>query len=67
MKYKLRVQCEIQQTDDNGGYYGQGLRVEETIDIGATTFMEIAGVLGQYHELGEIIKRAQRLEAEVKF
>lgn len=59
MKYKLRVRCEIQETDDFGGYRGQGLTVEEAIEVEAAGFMEVAGILGRFHELGEEVKAAQ--------
>ena len=59
MKYKLRVRCEIQQVDDFGGCYSQGLNVEENIDITADNFMEIAAVLGKFHDLSEKIKAEQ--------
>lgn len=57
MRYKLKVRCEIQQTDDNGSYYGQGLNVEENVDIDAGSFMEVAAVLGRFHDLAEDIKQ----------
>ena len=56
VRYKLRVRCEIQQTDDSGCYYGQGLNVEENIEIDAGSFMEIAAVLSRFHDLSEDIK-----------
>jgi hypothetical protein len=59
MKYKLRVRCEIHQTDDFGGIYSQGLNVEENIDITADSFMEVAAVLGKFHDLSENIKAEQ--------
>jgi len=59
VKYKLRVRCEIQQTDDNGSYYGQGLTVEESTDVSAGSFMEVAGILGRFHELSQEIKAKQ--------
>lgn len=59
MKYKLRVRVEVQQTDDHGGYYGQGLTVEETVELGTVDFMETAAILGRFHELGEDIKARQ--------
>lgn len=57
MQYKLRVRCEIQQLDDHGAYIGQGLTVEETVDLPAASFMEIAAMLGQFHDLTEKIKQ----------
>jgi hypothetical protein len=59
MKYKLRIRCEVQQTDDNGCYYGGALVVEESAELGAVTFMETAAILGQFHELTEGIKAKQ--------
>jgi hypothetical protein len=61
VKYKLKIRCEIQQTDDYGGYVSQGLTVEEHIDVDAANFMEVAGILGRFHELGQEIK-AKKME-----
>lgn len=62
MKYKLRVRCEIQETADNGSYRGQGLTVEENTELDAAGFMDVAGILGRFHELSERIKREQAKE-----
>lgn len=59
MKYRLRVRCEIQQTDDIGGYYGQGLNVEEYVDMEVSSFMELAAIIGHFHELSEVIREGQ--------
>jgi hypothetical protein len=59
MRYQLKIRCEVRQTDDHGGYYGQGLTVEETIDIGTVDFMETAAVLGRFHELGQELQAKQ--------
>jgi hypothetical protein len=58
MRYKLGVRCEIRQTDGHGSYYGQGLTVEETIEINAGSFMEVAMILGRFHTLQQEIKAA---------
>jgi hypothetical protein len=63
MKYKLRIiRAEIQETDDFGSYRGQGLTVEESIEVEAGGFMEVAGILGRFHELGEEIKARREIK-----
>lgn len=57
MRYKLRVRCEIQQTDDHGSYMGQGLTIEETTDLDASSFMEVAAILGRFHDLAKVIEQ----------
>jgi hypothetical protein len=58
-KYRLRIQCEIQRLDDHGGYTGDRLSVNDEVTIEVGGFAEVAGVLGQFHELGETIRKAR--------
>jgi hypothetical protein len=45
---------------DERGYTGrEGLRVQDTLELGAKGFMEIAGVLARFHDLAETIKTAK--------
>lgn len=62
MRYKLRIRCEIQQTDDHGSYYGQGLTVEETVELGTVDFMETAAILGRFHDVVADIQAKQAKE-----
>jgi hypothetical protein len=52
-RYQVRIDITIQQRDQ---YQGQ-LRVEETFNVSATDFIELAGILGKFHELAEKIKK----------
>lgn len=63
MRYVLNVRCEIQQTDDQRNYYGQGLNVEETVEVHAGSFLEIAAIFGRFHDLSEDVKRLQGAES----
>ena len=58
MNYQLRMRIEIQQIGEHGEYIGQmgGLQVSEDVQFKAESFLEIAHVLGQFHELSQSIK-----------
>lgn len=52
-RYQVRIDITIQQRDQ---YQGQ-LRVEESFNVSATDFLELAGILGKFHELAEKIQK----------
>ncbi len=51
-RYRLMVRATI--TDQQ--YGGQGLTIEETVDIAAEDFLELAKILGQFHDLAQRLK-----------
>lgn len=52
MKYQLEVRANIRQVDDRGQpMYNGSLEVNETKDLGAVSFTEMARVLGKLHDL----------------
>lgn len=57
MKYNVRVRCEIQQVDDHGAYYGQGIHIEESTQIEMVTFTEVGKILIHCHELVEELQK----------
>jgi hypothetical protein len=58
-RYELRVDVSI--TDTQSGF-GR-LAVSETVSVNTASFLEMAGILGQFHELAESIKKAESAEA----
>lgn len=60
--FKLRVQVTIERYNESygGGSTGDRLNVneEQTLELGS--FLELAGVLGRFHELGEQLRREQQ-------
>lgn len=61
-KYVLTLQVEIQPADDNGNptFYNNGqLRVQETHKFLADDFMEVASVLGKFHDLAQKLPGAE--------
>jgi len=59
-KYRLRMNISIMQVDEHGQYMGQlggNLQVSEDIDFEAANFLEIAAVLGRFHEVSQEIKQ----------
>jgi len=65
--YRLELQMTIVALDDRGNpEYNNGLRVNDTLSVNATSFMEIAGVLSRFHELAERLKEAQAVAAETR-
>lgn len=59
MKYQLSMRVEIQQRDDYGGYIGGGLTVSEDVRVSAGNFLEIAHILGKFHELAKGLEDAK--------
>lgn len=50
--YELTIQASIRPH----GNYSEGLRIEETATINASTFLELAKILGQFHDLAISLK-----------
>lgn len=62
MKWQLEVRVVIRQVTDERRYTGQQLDVSEQFEVPATSFMEVAGILGKFHDLAEVIKHANAEE-----
>lgn len=58
-QFDLRVNIEINGTDERGGYTGERLSVQETFRLPVSGFTEIAQVLGRFHELAGKIRDGQ--------
>ena len=58
MNYQLTMRIEIRQVGERGEYLGQmgQLQISDDIAFKADSFLEIAHVLGQFHELSQKIK-----------
>lgn len=54
--YNLTLRAEIRKNDD----YSQFLAVEEKCLIDVESFLEVARILGQIHELGEAISKENK-------
>lgn len=54
--YRLQVLIQIQQLEEGRPYMGPGLEVRETADVEAGDFLELAGMLGEFHTLTEAMK-----------
>lgn len=57
MAYKLNLRVEIFHVDDQGRMYsGDRLQVSEEVTVDASDFLEIAKILGQFHELTQHVR-----------
>jgi hypothetical protein len=55
--YDLEIQIRLQAKNKDGSYsHGGSLEIRENETITADTFLEVAGILGQFHELTRVIK-----------
>ena len=57
-EFELQFQIYLRQT----GYGSGQIQLSETVTIGAMSFLELAKVLGQFHDLAESIKAARQQE-----
>ena len=58
-RYELRIEVSI--SDRESGYGRLG--VSETVLVNSRSFLEMAKILGQFHDLAESIKKTQSAEA----
>ncbi len=57
-KYELTITANIRQVEP---YYGSaGLEVRDTVTITADGFLGVCQVLGQFHELGQRLRAAEK-------
>ena len=60
--YQLRLRVEIMQVGEHGEYLSGpmgNLQVTEDLQFTASSFLEIAHKLGQFHELAEKIREQE--------
>jgi hypothetical protein len=58
--FRVRVDVSVEQIENGGALSGRGLRVCEELALPQMSFLELAGVLGQFHALAETIAGAQQ-------
>ena len=58
-RYELRVAVSIRDTEQG---YGE-INITETLGMNADSFLEMAKILGQFHDLAESIKKTASAEA----
>jgi hypothetical protein len=57
--YDLNISVRVMQRDQHGYSGGGALTVEHRFEVGASDFMEVAKILGQFHDLAEAIKSSK--------
>jgi hypothetical protein len=61
-KFHLEYTIEIVEVDGNGTrLHGNGLRVSDSMNLNHMGFMEIAQVLGRFHELAETVQKERQI------
>jgi hypothetical protein len=55
--FVLRINVSIQQTDQRGSYTGNCLEINDRTELKAESFLEVAKVLGRFHDLAVVIKK----------
>ncbi|HEV2347604.1 MAG TPA: hypothetical protein VGS97_26165 [Actinocrinis sp.] len=65
-RYRLRIQVDIEELDDHGGWTGGRLGVKEEAQLDLDSFTEIAAVLGRFHDLNAAIKRERTSKYSTK-
>ena len=52
-EYELRINATIRDMSPGGGY----LNIEESVTVDAVSFLELATILGKFHELAQKIQK----------
>lgn len=56
--FSLEISLNITAVDEHGRRdHGNSLGIRDSLTITADTFMEVAAVLGRFHELAQVLKR----------
>lgn len=58
--YQLEIRATVRRVGPHGEYRGSGeqLTVDHSLSLGTLDFLQLAGVLGRFHDLAEEVKRA---------
>jgi hypothetical protein len=56
-RFVLRINVSVQQTDQHGNFMGNQLEINDRTHLKCSSFLEVAKVLGKFHELSEVIKK----------
>ncbi len=56
-QFEMRIQIELNKLDPGGGWTGERMSVNESFSVSPAGFLEIAGILGRFHELAEDIRK----------
>lgn len=57
MKMQLEVHIFIRSVDEWGYSQSGGLEIREQVVVGADTFLEAAKILGQFHDLAQVLSK----------
>lgn len=57
MRLRLDVRLEADPSTDHNAW--GNLQLSESITINAATFLEVAGILGRFHDLGLVVQHEQ--------
>lgn len=63
-QFQLEVRVEVREVGPHGEWRGNNqLSVNHSMTLGTLNFLELAGILGRFHELGETIKNERTVTA----
>ena len=67
-QFAISLRLDVHAVDERGhrSGSGDGLTIQDQLTISAESFMEIAAMLGRFHDLAESIKEAQAVRAEME-
>lgn len=60
-KYRVEINVSVQQTEPY--FTGGRLEIRESVDLSANGFFELAVILSRFHDLAEVLKAEQTIEA----
>lgn len=62
-RYELQLTMRVVRVNEHGGYYynnnHDALSVEDKLVVNAAGFLEIAAILGRFHDLAEELKKGK--------
>lgn len=58
-KFALVLNIRIEQRDEYGRYVGSQLQIQQELTVKASSFLEIASIIGRFHELAQAVGQEQ--------
>ncbi len=56
-RYRMDISVRLAPVEENGYPTGGQLEIREDVTIEADNFLEVAGILGKFHDLAEVLQK----------
>lgn len=55
-RFVMEISCTLTKLNEGGNYTNERMSFHETVTLEVDTFLEMAGILGTFHKLADVVK-----------